>query len=350
MFGKKKHKGLIWSVIISLIFSGCQSSVDTIKGIEISGKTQGTTYSIIIAENHSTVDKGQIDSLLANFDKSLSTYIDSSVISKINACQDSIRIEDKSGYFKECYAKSKHVYAKTNAAFDPSVFPLVKGWGFMTDMESPLNQHEIDSILSFVSFESGLLHSISFVGDEILFSKKHPFFMLDFNAIAQGQSVDVLANYLSKQGHENYFIEIGGEIYVRGLNRSGKPWKIGVDAPNEDQSRTLENILMLSNKGVATSGNYRKFYIKDGVKYAHTLNPQTGWPVQHSLLSATVVAENCALADAYATAFMVMGGDKAMEFVENNQGEELEIYLLSANDKGEVVRSMSSGFSKYISE
>lgn len=351
MFGKKKPKVLIWSVIISsVVLFGCQSDRQVVEGFEITGNTQGTTYSIIIAEKDSPIRKEQIDSLLARFDASLSTYVESSVISRINSAKDSISIEDPSLFFKDCYELSLYVYNKTNKAFDPSVFPLVKGWGFMNDMETPLSQNEVDSILQFVSFVPGKYHNVNFVENQISFVKNHPNFKLDFNAIAQGQSVDVLARFLESKGCKNFYIEIGGELYVKGINREGEKWRIGVDTPNEDGTRTLENILSISNNAVATSGNYRKFYIKDGVKYAHTLSPQTGFPVQHSLLSATVVARNCALADAYATAFMVIGADASLKFIEDHPEEELAVYLLSADDNGVIKRQMSTNFNSLIAK
>lgn len=353
MFGKKKHKVQIWSAITSIIvLVGCtESKTSTVEGISILGETQGTTYNVIIAESNPDVTKDQLDSLFLSFDNSLSTYVNTSVISKLNQSKDSIALYDKSHYFKDCYLVSQSIFEKTNGLFDPSVFPLVKGWGFMNNMDTPLSKESVDSILKFVNFEKQLLHDVRFSGDSIHFSKNHHSFMLDFNAIAQGQSVDVVDDFLASKGLKNYYIEIGGEIVVRGKNREGIDWRIGIDVPKENlEERELENILSVSNKAVATSGNYRKFYIKDGVKYAHSLNPKTGFPVHHSLLSATVIADDCATADGYATAFMVMGTEATLEFVNNNPDLNLEVYLLSADCEGGVVRSMSSGFESFIAE
>ena len=164
-------------------------------------------------------------------------------------------------------------------------------------------------------------------------------------------SVDVIDRFLRKKGCKNYYVEIGGEIVVRGLNADDVNWRIGVDTPMENlQTRELENIIHVSDKAIATSGNYRNFYIHEGVKYAHTLNPQTGFPVQHSLLSATVVANDGATADAYATVFMVMGTKKALEFVKQHPDEELEVYLLYADENGEIAREMSDGFGEFLKE
>lgn len=347
MFGLAKHKILVLSVIISTFLISCTETETHFSSFEINGETQGTTYSIIIVDDEKNVSKLEIDSIFTDFDNSLSTYVPTSVISELNESKASISIEDKTNYFKRCFELSYGIYQKTDGMFDPSVYPLVEGWGFMNDLKSPLTQQEADSILQFVSFEKEKLYTIQFNGNTILLDKKSPNFKIDFNAVAQGLSVDVIDEFLKKKGYKNYYIEIGGELIVRGHNREGENWRIGVDVPKENATtRELENVVSLTDKAVATSGNYRKFYEMDGKKYAHTLSPKTGFPVQHSLLSATVVADDAATADAYATAFMVMGVEKTLEFVEKNR--DVEVYLLYADEKGNIQRKMSSNFSKYI--
>jgi len=351
MFGTLKHKGLIWSVTISLatVFTSCDDSSPVNKVFKTAGNTQGTTYSVIIVDDDIKLEKRQLDSLLHEFDLSLSTYIEESVISKINESKNKIVVNDLTGFFKTCYSESQHIYKKTDGQFDPSVFPLVKGWGFMNDLESPLNQTEIDSILDFVSFEDGMYHQVKLEGERITVTKSKEDFKMDFNAIAQGLSVDVLYDFIESKGYKNFYVEIGGELRVKGLNAEGVKWRIGVDTPLENlETRKRDTIIHISNKAIATSGNYRKFYVKDGVKYSHTLNPETGKPVTHSLLSATVIADKCSTADGYATAFMVMGVDKAMDFVRQHPEEKLEVYLLYADGKGDIQRVMSDGFSEYL--
>ncbi len=353
MFGIKKRKVLIWSAIINLIvFSSCgEASSNKNSFYEIHGETQGTTYTVILDDENQSIQKKELDSIFYTFDLSLSTYVKPSVISRLNFSKDSIVIVDETSFFKRCYLESQQVYTLTDGDFDPSVFPLVKGWGFMSRVDSPLTKDEVDSILNFVSFKENELHSVQFVGDTILFQKSNPGFKIDFNAIAQGLSVDVVDEYLKEKGFQNYYIEIGGELLVRGHNKDGVDWRIGIDTPKENlESREIENVLSVSNIAIATSGNYRKFYVKDGVKYSHTLDPVSGFPVQHSLLSVTVASENCQSADAYATAFMVMGKDEALSFVKKNPSLNLEIYLLYADEKGGIQRLMSDGFSKYIAE
>ena len=270
-------------------------------------------------------------------------------MSKFNAL-DKNEVIDISEHteFKKCYTLSQDIYKRTDGAFDPSVFPLVKAWGFFKEMNDPPSSSEIDSILTFTGFKNNRYHSLK----EGRLQKIDPRFELDFNALAQGLSVDYLANILDEKGQKNYFIEIGGEIKVKGVNDEGKPWVIGIDQPTDDNdgsnTRKLENYLGLDNVAVATSGNYRKFYEKNGKRYSHTLNPKTGYPVQHNLLSTTVVAETAAIADGYATAFMTMGVDESMLFVESNPDLNLEVYLLFENEEGRIERAYSKGFKKYF--
>lgn len=353
VLGIKKHKALTWSVIFSSFFLfSCSEIVKTTSShVEIYGETQGTTYSIILAEKGVPITKKQIDSIFTAFDLSLSTYVEGSVISQINRSESNFNILDKNHFYRECYQLSQDIYSKTDGFFDPSVFPLVKGWGFMNHMDSPLSKNEVDSILTFVSFEKERFHQVEFKDDSIFFEKSNPNFKIDFNAIAQGQSVDVVADYLKSKGYSNFYVEVGGELKVSGFNREGVKWKIGIDSPKENlEHRELENILHLTNASIATSGNYRKFYVKDGVKYTHSLNPKTGFPVHHSLLSVTVIAEDCATADGYATSFMVMGKEATLSFVENHPEEKLEVYLLSAAENDSIDREMSVGFSQYLQE
>ena len=349
MFGTKKLKVLIWSVTISLCFF--LISCDTVQrdSFEISGETQGTTYNLIVIGDESKLVKAGLDSLFSSFDLSLSTYIEESVISKLNNTVSSISIFDTTGYLKTCYTESYRIFENTNGAFDPSVFPLVKGWGFMNNMETPLSKDDVDSILTYVSLEKGKNHRIKFKEDTIDFEKNNPNFKLDFNAIAQGLSVDVVDGLLKEKGYTDYYIEIGGELIVRGMNRENLPWVIGIDSPIENAiTRELESVINISNKAIATSGNYRKFYISDGIKYSHTLNPKTGFPVQHSLLSATVITDKCSAADAYATAFMVLGVKETLAFVKSHPEENIEVYLIYTDRFGEMQRKMSDGFSVYL--
>lgn len=348
MCGARKRRILSWSVTISLL-SAC--STENPAPLEIHGETQGTTYTIIIIDDGADVKKNEIDAIFRDFDLALSTYIDESAISRFNASTAGLDFDDPLAYFEKCYAYSKHVYSLSGGQFDPSVYPLVKAWGFMGGEKEPPDSSEVERIMKFVSFENGLHHDFSASGNKVSIKKNSPEFKLDFNAIAQGFSVDVVSEYLESKGLKNYYVEVGGEIVVHGNNAEGERWRIGVDSPVENaETRELENVIHISDKGLATSGNYRNFYKYKGRSYGHTLNPKTGYPVQHSLLSATVVADNAALADAYATLFMVLGVDESLRFIETHPEEHIEAYLLYADDQGEIARRSTPGFKRFLEE
>lgn len=312
----------------------------------IKGTTQGTTFMIKTSQDSLYLSPLEISQLLADFDQELSGYIDTSILSQFNA--DSVINYEESRFFKPCYEISYAVFEQTNGLFDPSVFPLVRAWGFFKDPTNSPSKSKVDSILSYTGFTKGKHHSIQ-NGKLVKLSEG---FQLDFNAVAQGYSADVVADYLDAKGQQDYYIEIGGELRLKGKNSEGTNWIIGIDVPSEDNdgksTRELENYLSLSNVGLATSGNYRKFYEKDGKKYSHTLNPKTGFPVEHNLLSTTVIAENAALADAYATAFMVMGVEETMDFINKNSSLNIEVYLLFENSSGRIERVFSKGMEAYF--
>lgn len=357
---------LTWCVISSFILFSCQDNSEPTSGcfqgdielIErtenawrvdaqmIQGTTQGTTFTIKTSEDSLFLSPLEISQLLADFDQELSGYIDTSLLSRFNG-NSHINFEN-TRFFKPCYEISYAVFEKTNGLFDPSVFPLVRAWGFFKNPTSPPSKEKVDSILTYTGFTKDVHHTIE-NGDLVKLSDG---FQLDFNAVAQGYSADVVADFLDAKGQKNYYIEIGGELRLKGKNSDGNNWIIGIDLPSEENdgssSRELENYLSLTNVGLATSGSYRKFYEKAGKKYSHTLHPKTGYPVEHNLLSATVIAENAALADAYATAFMVMGVQGTMEFIASNKALNIHVYLLFENSAGRIERVYSKGMEGYF--
>ncbi len=336
MFGKKKLRTLSCSAIISLLLVACNQQKETINdGFSFSGYTQGTTYSIIIAEDEIHFQQVEIDSLLADFDTILSTYIPSSKISELNDASENFVFLDKQKFFKTCYEISQEVYKKSDGLYDPSVYSLVKAWGFFDKSETVPEKSKIDSILQFTGFQNGLFHTVTFANDSVYFLKKDPRFKLDFNGIAQGYSVDVLADFIESRGHKNYYIEIGGEIRVSGIKKNGSKWRLGIDVPEElsdEETREIETTVEITNCGMATSGNYRNFFEKDGRKYGHTLNAKTGEPIVTDVLSATVIAPNAALADAYATVFLCLGKEKSIDFLK--QHPELKVILIYGDKDG----------------
>jgi len=316
----------------------------------LKGRALGTTFIIKTGEDSLRVTPKEINDLFNDFNAELSTYKDESLISQFNA-SDSVIDLNSTQYFKKCFELSQEIYNQTQGAFDPTVFPLVSLWGFFKDIEKAPSQIEIDSVLTFVGFENKQLYNY----EKGILTKNDQRFKLVFNAIAKGQSVDVIAVLLDERGHESYFIEVGGEIRVKGMNDRGAKWVIGVDEPVEVNTgtagaseRKLENYIEVSNRAVATSGNYRDFYELDGKKYSHTISSVTGKPVRHNILSATVVANDAATADAYATAFMVMGVERSLALIKENPELEVDAYLLFDGEKGRIERAFSRGMLQYL--
>lgn len=292
----------------------------------------------------------EISVFFADFNNELSTYIPNSLISQFNNELQEIDL-DETKYFKTCLEKSIAIYKSTGGAFDPTIFPLVELWGFIKKADRIPTQEEVDSVLAFVGFEEGKMYAYQ---DGVL-KKKDNRFQLIFNAIAKGQSVDELAAILDAKGQESYYIEVGGEIITKGMNDRNMKWVIGIDEPIESntgfestEKRDLENYIEISGKAMATSGNYRDFYEHDGVVYSHTISPITGKPVRRSILSATVIANDVATADAYATAFMVIGVEDALELVNNHPELGIDVYLLYDNEKGGIERAYNKGMMMYL--
>jgi thiamine biosynthesis lipoprotein len=238
---------------------------------------------------------------------------------------------------------AQEVAKETQGDFDITVRPLVELWGFGLKHREDVSASAVDSILKFIGYQKVKLENGRVI-------KEDPRIMIDYNAIAQGYSVDIMSNFLKSKGIKQFLVDIGGELYAYGTKQGGAPWKVGIERPKdgEEYGESLSAILTLKNYGLATSGNYRKYYIKDGVKYAHTIDPHTGYPVQHSLLSATVIAPSAALADAYATAFMVMGVTKARLILARHH--ELQVYLIYSDENGNFKTFVSPGMNDILEE
>ncbi|MDG1277013.1 MAG: FAD:protein FMN transferase [Algoriphagus sp.] len=291
--------------------------------VTFSGQTMGTTYSLTYLTESGKNLQSSVDSLLVVFNNSLSTYIPDSEISQFNSA-DSLLF--KLPYLPQVLNASKKVFQNTNGAFDPTIGPLVNVWGFGPGGPELKDSTDISLLLDAVGFDK-----IQF--DEKLVRKTKPGMYLDFSAIAKGQGVDAIADFLNKKGIENYLVEIGGELVAKGVNEKGELWKVGINRPDESANASdLYSIIALEDRGMATSGNYRNYYVRDSVKISHTINPATGYPVNHSLLSATVLAKDCMTADAYATAMMVMGLDRAIQL--DSTLSEIEVFLIYDDGKG----------------
>lgn len=278
--------------------------------LRIEGFAQGGTYHVIcspVRGMKETELQARLDARLQEIDFSLSGYNKGSLLSRLNAGED-LPLDS---LFTECFTRSKEIWTETGGAFDPSAAPLFDLWGFGFSNKGKVSEAAVDSILTFVGMQHLWLEDRP---DGTHLAKDDPRCKLNFNAIAQGYSCDVLARILDSLGCADYLIDVGREIICKGRNASGGKWRIGLDRPtdgNMEEGKDLQAILEVSDCGIVTSGNYRKFYVEDGRKYAHTIDPLSGRPVSHSLLSATVVARDAATADAYATWMMVVGLEQA---------------------------------------
>lgn len=297
------------------------------------GKIFGTLYTVTYEHNADL--QTQIVGAMQAVDNSLSPFNQRSIITHVNN-NDSVTVDS---LFAEVFANAQAVYHESHGAFDPTVAPLVNAWGFGFKNGIEVSTTVIDSLRMLIG-----MNRIHIINAHVV--KEDPRIMLDFSAIAKGYGSDRVARVLDSCGVKNYMVEIGGEVVVKGKNRHGNPWGIGINKPIDDSLSTnqeLQTVLRLTDCAIATSGNYRNYYYKDGIKYAHTIDPRSGYPVQHSLLSATVIADNCMLADALATAFMVLGVDSAMAYCEHHP--EIDGYFIVAADSGryEVRQSFEEG-------
>ncbi len=327
------------SFILPLFIAGCNPYSGDGEYYAIQGFTQGTTYSIKYQHPYEDDLKGQIDSLLRVFDSSLSSYDSTSIISAINRNQPNTKTDT---LFRTVFREAGRVYQLSGGAFDITLAPLINAWGFGPGEQLEVDSAMVDSLLQHVGMEK-----VALAADSVY--KSHPAVTLNVNAIAQGYAVDYLAQYLESLGCRNYMVEIGGEIRTSGTNPSGIFWKIGVDRPeygNMIPGDQLQVILSMHNRSLATSGNYRKFYEKDGIRITHSIDPVTGYPKESRLLSVTVLTEQCMTADAYATVCMVLGLEKAQEFIEGLKNTDA--YFIYGDEMGNYQVWYTHTLKKYI--
>lgn len=311
---------LIGLTLLTISFSCKQNNINT----KLSGAVFGTSYSIIYS---SDVDyNAQLDSLFYVINKSLSTYQANSDISKINR-NESFKVDE---HFIKVYNASKEIFGQTEGAFDPTIGNVVNAWKFGAEHTiEVVDSLKIDSLMQYVGYDKTYLH-------ENTIRKSNPNVYLEYNAIAKGYAVDVISAYLESQNENNYLVEIGGEIRVKGINTEKQSdWKVGVEEPNFEGEQSILKAISLKNQAMATSGTYRKFKVdKDGNRYAHIIDTETGYPSKTNLLSITVITENCMEADAYATAFKSMGIEKVKAFLQNHP--ELKVFLIFENENQQL--------------
>jgi FAD:protein FMN transferase len=330
---------LLSQLFFLLVLSSCGKKPEF---SSFAGTAQGTTYSIVFensAKRNPFDLKAEIEKILRDFDMSLSLYKDSSILSRINRNEEIVPDE----FFIEVFKRSIEISQLTNGAFDITVGTLVRAWGFGPDEHKDVSASKIDSLLQLVGIEKVQLRD-----GKVL--KSDPRVKLDFNAIAQGYSVDVLCGYLDKQGIKSYLVEIGGEVRVKG-DKGDSLWRIGIDRPEDNNmspGENLEAVIEMKDRSLATSGNYRKYYVENGIKYSHTIDPKTGYPAKNQLLSATLLASDCATADGIATACMVMGKEKSIEFLDLHP--EFDAYLIYSDEDGNFKTWMTENLKGLVFE
>lgn len=330
---------LLLGFFIILGYNGCTSPT---KEISLSGETMGTTYSIkIVPVNkiHKERIQQDVDSILVNLNRQMSTYIPGSEINQFNAYLGTMPFQI-SPEFYQVVERAFYWTHLTNGAFDIAILPLSSTWGFgPRGMSTSPTDREIQSALRSSGYEQLVLHLSGI-------QKLNPNVQLDVNAIAKGFGVDVIASYLTGISISNYMVEIGGEVYCSGVNSNGTVWNIGIESPNKS-NRELLGIVYLNNQAIATSGDYRNFHLSDEKVISHVIDPRSGKPVT-TVPSASVISDHCMDADALATALMVMGKEDGMELIESL--DKTEALMVIRNDDGSLEEFMSSGFELIASQ
>ena len=317
-----------------LIFQACNNG--TSKYIANNGTIYGTYYSIKYESPKGENLQPAIDEELQRLSRIFSHYDKQSTITKVNN-NTPVDLEQE---FTTCFLKAEEIAKITNGAFDITAGPLISAWGFGPEDRQKMTDEKVDSLKKICGYEK-----LSLEDGKII--KENPHMKINMSAIAKGYTCDLIGEFLQKKGCLNYMVDIGGEVVAKGVNDKNKVWTIGIREPIENPfENELSAALMLDNRAMATSGNYLNFYEEDGKKYAHTIDPISGYPVQHSLLSASVVANDCMTADAFATAFMVLGKEVGIEIARQVPG--MEIYFIYADENGENQVYMSEGFEEML--
>lgn len=317
------------------------AAVEAVEYLHNEGKTQGTYYSATYLQPDGRDLKAKIEKRLQQFEMSLSTYNPNSIISRINNNDPTVKTDSD---FETIFYAAQEAAVRTNGALDITVGPLVKAWGFAFGNNDHSKLPNVSDFLPYVGYKKVHIEHHKVIKDD-------PRILIDANSIAQGYSVDVIAKLLRDNGCKNYMIEIGGEVACKGLNARGEKWRIGIDKAVDDSTsmnEELQTILSITDCAVTTAGDYRKFYIKDGKKYSHIINPHTGYPANSNLLSVTIVAPTAIMADAYDTPFMVLGVDSCLKVCKSIPG--MECYLIYVDKNGKNQIAYSEGFKKYLAE
>ena len=320
------------------VFSGCQKPVA--KYIYNNGIIHGAPYLIVYESPEGKDVQAEIDTLLKNYNMIFSVYEKESVISKVNKNEE-VTLPPE---FIACFNKAMEISEISDGAFDITCGPMVNAWGFGPEEKKKMTLEKVDSLKLLTGYQKVKIENGKVI-------KENPNMKLDMNALCDGYFCDLICDFLQKKGCKNYMAEIGGEVKARGKNERGNIWTIGINKPVDENvfvNNEIQAKVHIENKALATSGNYRNFYIEDGKKYAHTIDPKTGYPVQHSLLSATVVTDDGMTADGFATTFMVLGLEKSIEL--SKQIPEMAVYFIYADSTGNNKVYMSENFKQNLVE
>ena len=308
-------------IILSFLLISCAKQPQK---INYSGITQGSYFSITYYDEGNRHFETEIDSIFREVDNAVSLWNENSIIRKVNRNEDIVVNQ----IFKDNFEWARKASEFSDGAFDATIGPLVSAWGFHYKKELEMTPAIVDSIRQLVGYQK-----VQIVDDRVV--KENPNITLDFNAVAQGYTTDLIGKFLETKGVYNYLVDVGGEIYAKGTKPNGEMWTIGIEKPAEnfDSERAVQITLELKDKGIVTSGNYRKYIEKGGVRYSHSIDPKMGYPVEHSLLSATVIADNTSWADCLATICMIVGKEKASKLLE---GQGIEAYFIFVDEDGTI--------------
>ena len=315
---------------IMLLLASCDKQPQK---VVLQGLAQGSYYAITYYDVEGRNFQPEVDSIFHAVDMSVNLWVDSSVICKVNRNEDVIL----DNIFIDNFNIAQQAAELSGGCFDPTIAPLVEAWGFSAKEGVEVTPEMIDSLKSLVDY-----HNVRIEDGKVL--KAHPAMKLDFNAIAQGYTSDMIGAFLESKGVTSYIVDVGGEIMARGCKPDGKPWVVGIEKPaaDWDSERVIQQRVELSDKGIVTSGSYRKYVERDGKRYSHSIDPMTGYPVDHQLLSATVIAETSVWADALASICMVMGMERSLELINSLDG--VEAYYIFVNSQGELETLATNGF------
>ena len=319
---------LVWVasllMLLAMTFASCAKQPQK---MVLQGLVQGSYYAITYYDEEGRNFQQEIDSIFHAVDMSVNLWVDSSVICKVNRNEE-VALDQ---IFIENFEVAQRAAALSDGYFDPTISPLVSAWGFSAKNPHlpPLTSHLIDSLKQLVDYRKVRIEDGKLI-------KENPAMKLDFNAIAQGYTTDLVGALLEAKGIKSYIVDVGGEIFARGTKPDGKPWVVGIEKPSADwdSERVVQQRVELEDKGIVTSGSYRKYVERDGKRYSHCIDPMTGYPVEHNLLSATVIAENATWADALASVCMVMGMERSLELIKTLEG--VEVYYIFVNDRNEL--------------